>query len=167
MTAGYFLGAGGGGGGGGGEGGNLPPLDCCLLPLHIGSNNSVLYFPKDATPPRPPYHRLALVPPFKISLEKTLIYLCTCIIHTSIYIPEHFLVASEHSEWVLCQPIVGEGLHEARRSWGECPHCLQPQPARGSTVSRSHTRKHTIRKHATRGLTSNNYWQDFDQSMKY
>ena len=34
-------------------GGNLPP------PLQIGSNNSVLYFPKDNTPPRPPYHRLA------------------------------------------------------------------------------------------------------------
>ena len=55
----------------GGEGGNLAPLDCCLPPLQIGSNNSVLYFPKDNTPPRPPYHRLArqYSPPFKISLE--------------------------------------------------------------------------------------------------
>ena len=37
MTAGYFLG--GGGGGGSGE----------SSPLQIGSNNSVLYFPKDTT----------------------------------------------------------------------------------------------------------------------
>ena len=46
-AAGYFL--------VGGKWGNLTPLDCCLPPLQIGSNNSVLYFPKDNTPPRPPY----------------------------------------------------------------------------------------------------------------
>ena len=58
----------------GGEGGNLPPLDCCLPPFQIGSNNSVLYFPEDNTPPRPPYHRLThqYSHPFKISLENTL-----------------------------------------------------------------------------------------------
>ena len=44
MTAGYFL--------VGGKGGIFPPRQ-------IGSNNGVLYFPKDNTPPRPPYHRLA------------------------------------------------------------------------------------------------------------
>ena len=77
MTAGYFL-------GGGGEGGNLPPLDCCLPPLQIGSNNSVLYFPKIIHPQDPPTTgRTPISPPFKISLENTL-HTCTYI-HVYIY----------------------------------------------------------------------------------
>ena len=55
-----------------GKGGNLPPLDCCLPPLQIGSNNSnsVLYFTKDKTPL--PLASMPIFPPFKISLEDTL-----------------------------------------------------------------------------------------------
>ena len=57
----------------GGKEGDLPRLDCCLPPLQIGSNNSVLYFPKDNTPQDPPTTGShANIPPFKISLEKTL-----------------------------------------------------------------------------------------------
>ena len=42
---------------GGEGGGDLPlPLTAVFPPLQIGSNSSGLYFPKDNTPPRPPYH---------------------------------------------------------------------------------------------------------------
>ena len=66
MTAGYFL--------GGGE----SPLDCCLPPLQIGSNNSVLYFPKDTTPPRPPTtgSHANIIPPLQNIPRKYPVLLC-------------------------------------------------------------------------------------------
>ena len=58
-----------------GKGGESSPFDCCLPTLQILSNNSVLYFLKDNTPPRPLYttgSHANIRPPFKISLENTL-----------------------------------------------------------------------------------------------
>ena len=81
MTAGYFLGA---GGGGGGEGGNLPPLDCCLPPLQIGSNNLVYYIFQNIIHRPPTTGSHANIPPLQISLENTYMYihitLVTCTI---------------------------------------------------------------------------------------